>query len=71
MMTAGIIVSGCGATSATLAAVLLLRLRPDDFGETWSGTALPRFVRAQRWPTVSAVLAAVLTLIGTVLLALA
>jgi hypothetical protein len=71
MKLVGSILSGCGAASAIWSAVLVLLIRPNDFRETYDGGELPRLVKAQRWPTVLALLAGALGLAGTVVLALA
>ena len=71
MKLVGSILSGWGAASAIASAVLVLRLRPNDFRETYDGGQLPALVKAQRWPSVLALLAAALGLAGTVVLALA
>jgi hypothetical protein len=69
VFVAGSALTGLSAVFALFAAVLVLKLKPNDFVEEFDGGALPRLVSAQRGPTTLAFASAFLALVGTILLA--
>lgn len=74
---AGLIISAVGLVLTLWSAVLVMRIKPEDFdngasfGDFGGGPKIAQYIRLTEWPTRCLIAAAVLQLVGLVTLALA